>query len=101
MGAGKDSPAAKEFTTWAASQTKAAVHPSISAMPKLIGPSLCIICGRTADNPKLFKDAVDHGFKHIYLEKPGAPTVAELEEMDKYSKAKGVSVGMGFNRNYS
>lgn len=101
MGAGKSSPAAQDFQAWASNKTKASVHPSIPAMPKLEGPSLCIICGRTADNPKLFKEAVDHGFKHIYLEKPGAPTVAELEQMDIYSKANGCAVSMGFNRNYS
>merc|ERR1719401_948049 len=101
MGQGKSLPAAADFCTWAASTAKADVHAEIPAMPKPGHTSLAIICGRTADNPKLFKQAVDHGFKHIYLEKPGAPTVAELEEMDKYSKSKGVSVCMGFNRNYS
>jgi len=101
MGAGKSLPAAAEFSAWASTKANAGVHADIADMPKPSGPSLAVICGRTADNPKLFRQAVDHGFKHIYLEKPGAPTVAELEEMDKYSKAKGVAVCMGFNRNYS
>lgn len=101
MGAGKDLPAAAEFNAWVASKEGVAVHASIGDMPKPEGPKLLIICGRTADNPKLFRQAIDHGFSHIYLEKPGAPTVAELEEMDKYSKEKGVAVCMGFNRNYS
>jgi len=40
-----------------------------------------LIAGRTNDNPKLLKECVDQGAKVIYLEKPGAPTVAELQEM--------------------
>lgn len=39
------------------------------------------------------------GCKAVYLEKPGAPTVAELEEMRAYAKEKGVSVFMGYNKN--
>ncbi len=35
----------------------------------------------------------------MYLEKPGAPTVAELEEMRAYAKSKGVPVYMGYNKN--
>lgn len=101
MGPGKDTQGAKDFQGWVSSTAKAKVHASIPSMPKPTGPSLLIICGRTADNPKLFKEAVDHGFTHIYLEKPGAPTVAEMEEMDRYSKSKGCAVSMGFNRNYS
>ena len=39
------------------------------------------------------------GCTHVYLEKPGAPTVAELEEMKAYAKEKGVPVYMGYNKN--
>jgi len=60
-----------------------------------------IISGRTADNPRHFNDAVDHGFKHIYLEKPGASTVDDLEAMKAVAARNGVSVIVGFNRNYS
>ena len=31
----------------------------------------------------------------VFLEKPGAPTVGELEEMAAYAKSKGVGVFMG------
>ena len=34
-----------------------------------------------APHSKLLKECVDQGAKVIYLEKPGAPTVAELQEM--------------------
>ena len=35
----------------------------------------------------------------VFLEKPGAPTVGELEEMAAYAKSKGVGVFMGYNKN--
>jgi predicted dehydrogenase len=102
LGAGKDSPPGKEFATWASTTAKeVSLHKSISESPKPTGPKLVVICGRTADNPRLFREAVDHGFSHVYLEKPGAPTVAELEEMAAYAKTKKVPVYMGFNRNFS
>ena len=36
---------------------------------------------------------------HIFLEKPGAPTVAALEGMAKQTEAAGVPVSMGYNKN--
>jgi predicted dehydrogenase len=100
LGAGKDSEAGKEFAAWS---KKAGVtcYKSISEMPKPNGPKLVIICGRTADNPRLFREAVDQGFSHVYLEKPGAPSVTELEEMAAYARGKGVPVFLGYNRNFS
>jgi len=58
-----------------------------------------LIAGRTADNPRIFKELVDKGCTHIYLEKPGAPTVKELEQMMAYAKEKGVKVYVGYNKN--
>uniref|UniRef100_A0A7S1H649 Gfo/Idh/MocA-like oxidoreductase N-terminal domain-containing protein n=1 Tax=Thalassionema nitzschioides TaxID=33649 RepID=A0A7S1H649_9STRA len=60
---------------------------------------LALISGRTADNPRLLKEAVDANCKFIYLEKPGAPTVGELEGMREVAKATGVTVLMGYNKN--
>jgi len=62
-------------------------------------PSLALISGRTADNPRLLREVIDKGCTAVYLEKPGAPTVAELEGMREYAKEKGVSVYMGYNKN--
>jgi len=42
---------------------------------------------------------IDLGCKAVYLEKPGAPTVAELEVMRAYANEKGVAVYMGYNKN--
>uniref|UniRef100_A0A7S3VEF7 Gfo/Idh/MocA-like oxidoreductase N-terminal domain-containing protein n=1 Tax=Chaetoceros debilis TaxID=122233 RepID=A0A7S3VEF7_9STRA len=61
--------------------------------------TMCLIAGRTNDNPKLFKECVDQGAKVIYLEKPGAPTVAELQEMSDLAESKGVKVYLGYNKN--
>jgi NAD(P)-dependent dehydrogenase (short-subunit alcohol dehydrogenase family)/predicted dehydrogenase len=101
LGAGKDTPLAKEFAAWAAGLPAVGFHKSLSDLPAPAGPSLVMICGRTADNPRLFREAVDRGFSHVYLEKPGASCVADLEAMESYAQAKGVSVFMGFNRNFS
>jgi len=101
LGGGKDSPAAAEFKEWTDGLTGVNFYATIGEMPDITGPKLVIICGRTADNPKLFKAAIDRGFTHVYLEKPGAPSVAELQEMSAYAKSKGVPVFMGYNRNFS
>jgi len=72
---------------------------SVTKLPKFTKDTLCLIAGRTADNPALFKGCVDHGAKFIYLEKPGAPSVVELQEMADYAKSKGVKVYLGYNKN--
>ena len=41
--------------------------------------TMVLLAARTSDNPLLFEQALDKGAKCIYLEKPGAPTVRELE----------------------
>jgi len=101
LGSGKSNPLAKEFAAWAEVQPSVNFHASLSDIVMPSGPQLVIICGRTADNPRLFKEAVSKGFSHIYLEKPGAESVVELEAMETLAKEKGVSVLMGFNRNFS
>mmetsp|Transcript_64451 Transcript_64451/g.149891 ORF Transcript_64451/g.149891 Transcript_64451/m.149891 type:complete len:369 (-) Transcript_64451:105-1211(-) len=101
LGGGKDSPPAKEFAEWAGKQTGVKFHASVEDVPLVTSRKLVIICGRTADNPKLFKAAIARGFTHVYLEKPGAPTVAELEEMADYAASKKIPVFMGYNRNFS
>ena len=62
---------------------------------------LGIISSRTSDNPKLFAGCIDMGCQTIFLEKPGAPTVAELEKMRDAAKETGTAVFMGFNKNVS
>lgn len=62
---------------------------------------MAIISARTSDNPALFDSCLDIGCKTIFLEKPGAPTVKELEEMKLKADEAGTSVFMGFNKNVS
>ena len=62
---------------------------------------LAIISARTSDNPDLLKACVANGCTAIYLEKPGATTVEDLEAMRDLAAAKGVAVHMGFNKNVS
>ena len=44
-------------------------------------------------------ESIAHGAKCIYLEKPGAPTVVELEAMKTEADAASVEVLMGYNKN--
>jgi predicted dehydrogenase len=102
MGAGSDSPAGQDFKvfqeeTESAHGTKFTA--SLDELPEPKAPRLALISGRTADNPRLLKECIAHGAKCIYLEKPGAPTVAELEQMKADADAAGVEVLMGYNKN--
>jgi len=60
---------------------------------------LALISGRTADNPRLLGECISNGCTTVYLEKPGAPTVAELSAMKDEAKTAGVTVLMGYNKN--
>lgn len=60
---------------------------------------LALISGRTADNPRLLTECIAGGISTIYLEKPGAPTVAELSKMKEEAAEAGVTVLMGYNKN--
>jgi predicted dehydrogenase len=62
---------------------------------------MAIISARTADNPELFRSCLDIGSRTIFLEKPGAPTVQELEQMKVEAEKASVAVYLGFNKNVS
>jgi len=102
LGAGSESPPGQAFKVWA--DEMAAEHGTlfvkdVSELNIEGAACLALISGRTADNPRLLKEVIAAGCTHVYLEKPGAPSVAELEEMVKYAKEKGVPVYMGYNKN--
>lgn len=102
MGAGADSDAGKDFGQWQSEAeskygTKFAV--SLEELPPPDAPRLALISGRTADNPRLLTESIANGAKCIYLEKPGAPTVVELEGMKNEADAANVEVLMGYNKN--
>eukprot|EP00537_Pseudo-nitzschia_pungens_P000488 CAMPEP_0172364588 /NCGR_PEP_ID=MMETSP1060-20121228/7670_1 /TAXON_ID=37318 /ORGANISM="Pseudo-nitzschia pungens, Strain cf. cingulata" /LENGTH=395 /DNA_ID=CAMNT_0013087621 /DNA_START=255 /DNA_END=1442 /DNA_ORIENTATION=- len=102
MGAGADSDAGKEFGEWQSeSETKYGTKFAVSLddLPPPGAPRLALISGRTADNPRLLSESIAHGAKCIYLEKPGAPTVVELEAMKVEADGANVEVLMGYNKN--
>jgi len=102
LGGGSDSPAGQEFKEWQTETEEkygTKFTASLDDLPPPEAPRLALISGRTADNPRLLDECIAKGSKCIYLEKPGAPTVAELEQMKKNADAAGVEVLMGYNKN--
>jgi len=102
MGAGADSPAGQDFKEWeqvVEQQYGTKFASSLDDLPPPQAPRLALISGRTADNPHLLTESIAKGAKCVYLEKPGAPTVAELEQMKKEAEEAGVEVLMGYNKN--
>lgn len=104
MGGGKEGPGGSEFAEF---QKKAeAEHGTVflESMADLPAAGdgvkrLALISGRTADNPRLLQESIKAGCSTIYLEKPGAPTVKELEEMKVCAADSKVTVLMGYNKN--
>lgn len=60
--------------------------------------TLCVVSGRTGDNPRLFRECIGIGASHIYLESPGAPTIDQLKDMQSLAETRGVEVYMGYQR---
>jgi len=101
MGAGAETPGGPEFKECQAEWSKLGVKfvSSLAELPEPTAPRMALISGRTADNPRLLSESIANGCKCIMLEKPGAPTVAELEAMQAEAKDAGVEVLMGYNKN--
>jgi len=94
----------KAFAAFAAEhRTSVRFHSSVTGMPPHTGapgvPKVALIAGRTSDNPKLLREVIEQGCTCVYLEKPGAPTLGELEGMAAFAESKGVKVFMGYNKN--
>lgn len=104
LGGGKDGPGGKEFGEWAEKVKEeygVVFGTSLGDLPPVAeGVKRCaLVSGRTADNPRLVGEAIKAGCSCIYLEKPGAPTVTELEAMKKEAADANVPVFMGYNKN--
>ena len=102
LGPGSTSPGGPEFNEWAESiksEHETTFLTSVDDLPAAEGKQrVALISGRTADNPRLLGECIAKGCKCIYLEKPGAPTVKELEEMKAEAEAAGIEVLMGYNK---
>jgi predicted dehydrogenase len=102
LGGGASGPGGPEFGEWAKESTAkygTTFGTSIGDLPDPKQPRCALISGRTADNPKLVTECIAAQCKTIILEKPGAPTVAELEQVKKEAEEAGVGVLMGYNKN--
>mmetsp|Transcript_3852 Transcript_3852/g.8581 ORF Transcript_3852/g.8581 Transcript_3852/m.8581 type:complete len:387 (+) Transcript_3852:84-1244(+) len=103
LGPGGEGPGGPEFKEWAAESTAkygtTFLSTSITDLPSPKQPRVALISGRTADNPRLLTECIKADCKCIYLEKPGAPTVAELQGMKDEAEEAGIEVLMGYNKN--
>jgi len=104
LGPGAQGPGGPEFAKFAQDAEAnhgVSFHKSLSDVPPVSGSAkrLALISGRTVDNPRLMTEAIAAGCTTIYLEKPGAPSVAELEAMKKEAEKENVTVLMGYNKN--
>jgi len=104
MGPGAAGPGGKEFAEFqekTANDHGVEFHKALEDLPPVPEgvKRLALISGRTADNPKFMGQAIKAGCSTIYLEKPGAPTVAELQAMKKEAAENNVAVFMGYNKN--
>jgi len=104
LGGGASSPAGVDFAEYRkATEEKYGVVfcPSINELPEVAAGAkrLALISGRTADNPKFLVECIKAGCSTTYLEKPGAPSVAELQTMKKQADESKVKVLMGYNKN--
>ena len=95
LGGGADGPGGAEFAAFKKEhEGKVRFHASIADMPKPDGNMMAMVCTRTADMPGYVDELVDHGVSHVFLEKPGAPTVEELGRMKDDCAAKGATIWM-------
>ena len=103
LGPGAGSPGSSEFAAFreeAESKHGVRFWASVGEMPAATGRCrVALIAARAGDCPKLFEAAIASGVQHIYLEKPGAPSVAAMESMAALAESQGVGVTMGYNKN--
>ncbi|GAX19511.1 hypothetical protein FisN_19Hh086 [Fistulifera solaris] len=81
-------------------------HESVTTVPPCQERRLTIFSARTADNPALVHAYLQQQHTQqqqqiIFLEKPGAPSVAQLQDMQQEAARVGIPIYMGFNKNVS
>ena len=101
MGEGHEAVGADRFRSFKALLEGKGIefHKGVRELREFQVKTLCVICGRASENPMLFQECVEKKACAIYLEKPGASTVAELEVMKELAVKANVAVYMGYNKN--
>ena len=61
-------------------------------------PCIAFICSKTEKAPELFKKLIQKGVTHIYLEKPGAATAKEIQDMRSLAEKSGTVVIVGYQK---
>jgi predicted dehydrogenase len=77
---------------------KDALYPNTNGQRPKQTPLLCVISGKTEDNPRYFRDCINLGATHIYLEPPGAPSATQMKDMASLADLRGVHVYMGYQK---
>jgi hypothetical protein len=100
LGAGAGSPGSEDFEAFRTDAEAQGVrfHSRVEEMPQGAA-HVALIAARSADCPSLFAASIEKGCQHIYLEKPGAPSVEAMAEMAAVASASNVAVSMGYNKN--
>lgn len=104
LGKGANGPGAEQFAAFRAQHPDLCFFPSLSDVPAkadAAAPLLVLIAGRTCDAAKLFEEAVSKGATHVYLEKPGGVSAAQLDAMRALAAKSHVEVIIGYNKNVS
>lgn len=101
LGPGKAAAGAERFAALRAANPSLRFVASVGelARPAEGEPLLALIAGRTCDAPALFDEVLALGATHIYVEKPGAESAAQLRAMRDAAAARGVAVVVGYNKN--
>jgi predicted dehydrogenase len=104
LGPGASGPGGAEFAEFKAkteADHQVGFYKSLADVPSVADgvKRLALISGRTMDNPRLLGEAIAAGCSVIYLEKPGAPSVKELEVMKQQAADANVQICMGYNKN--
>ena len=95
LGPGAEKPGAEKFAELRAGTEDVLFCASIGEVPlraEQAAPRLFLLAGRTCDAPHLFAAAIERGATHVYIEKPGAETAADLAGMQQLADARGVQV---------
>jgi predicted dehydrogenase len=104
LGPGANGPGGAEFgeyKAWAEKEHGVQFYKALADLPAVTEGKkrLALISGRTADNPRFLSECIAAACNVVYLEKPGAPSVAELGAMREEAEKAAVPVKMGYNKN--